>query len=434
MLQPTSLHSSDEYFGAGCHRRRIENNQNYKNINGLWLPSNPVIEQTANPPPGWGGAYEFALAARDNGIQLFAGDETDQQNSALVGLRMTDHPDRWLNLKALDLHNQCRDIDPSPNAVKWANPWDATTLEWTVSKRGVSKLITADTGAPNSFRFSLKLPAGHTCKVDDNCLVVADAQGAEWLRTHQVWAMDALENSVPSYLRMADPIGNYPVIEIGVEPGPEHVRPFRIDPQVVISGTSAIDDSYLYVPAPNYNYGGYVIIVANSYGNLLRLNSTTIPSGKIISGKISLYCSILGSSANTYFRKLVVGNAGWVEGTRGGAAQEGSNCYAYKAYSATTPVEWVDGPGVGKPANYDDEVLIDTIDSTGWWDLAISNSWFEQWKIAENNAGWYLVRPSAGTSRAFHSTEYVTDPDLVPYVTIDYSAGLGRNLRALGRR
>lgn len=101
--------------------------------------------------------------------------------------------------------------------------------------------------------------------------------------------------------------------------------------------------------AANNNYGGSSFLnISGTQRILLRANLDGINLNALTSAKLVVKlrdgASVADGSATIY--AITSENGDWVEGTKGGSTEEGSNCWNYKAYSASSPVSWAGSAGL----------------------------------------------------------------------------------------
>jgi|GEM_PF-1790733 len=185
-------------------------------------------------------------------------------------------------------------------------------------------------------------------------------------------------------------------------------------------------DTMLSSVNPTYNYG-----VSNNlglYANSLLLYkfnlASNIPAGAtILSATLKLYSSADQTNAGTiYAYKIMPANAGWVEGTHGGAAAVSVEPnWQYKDYINMT--SWTGGQGLASSgiAYYAvaESSLTMPISTSTIYNFTISSSTANSWMTEANNAGVMLKTSSAYWS--WFASKEATASNQHPILDIEYS-------------
>jgi len=176
-------------------KRTIKNYANYRTSGGVWMPSTPGLSALQGIPPDWSGACEFSHGSLRSAAQFFVRDGTDVDNRALIGMRRSDEPSSWLNIKAL---NVAGGIEPVISAdslsATYTDLWTNTILEYVLGPGGCEQFLSlTSVGHPGYFEFSLKKSGGLSYAIDEQSGVVQllDADGEERMRMGPYWAHDS---------------------------------------------------------------------------------------------------------------------------------------------------------------------------------------------------------------------------------------------------
>ena len=198
------------------------------------------------------------------------------------------------------------------------------------------------------------------------------------------------------------------------------------------------EDNYLSSESdPNkvYNNGGRAWVKVAQDGasvanTVMRFDVSSL-SGMTITGvTLSLYSGNDGHGSTSFdvsVYEIVTANKDWVEGTSTSyASQDGSSCWNYAQYDATTPTAWVGGQnGCGVSGTDRGATAMDTetiLAEDAWYDWTLSNSMVQSWvDTPADNAGVVFMADGGGYDRQdFRSHEYGT-ASLRPKLTITYT-------------
>jgi hypothetical protein len=447
-----SNHVSDEPLDGRLTRRTIGNWRFYRDPSGLWAPCASGIERYEQAPDYWGtGAYEFSHGARAGALQVHFGDKT-AANGAMCGMRESERPDRWINMKLLN----CDAVEPKTDGsrIAWRDVMQDTSFAWEARASGVTDEIEI-TGrkGPRSFAFAVRVAPGHKVDVVNGCLVVRDREGVAWLCSRPAYGVDGNgdEFSV-SYVRVADARlkgGDYTIVEkaISEKDHAERPLPMRLYPTTTLNGTTALDDTTISIQSSN-NYGGLAYTICGVLSTLARRAlyrcvSSSIPKGRIVEARLNLYRRSNASSANSNTINAYVlkdTTAAWVEGTSTGSAQSGSCSWSYTVDNTGT---WVSGSTTGpsvEGTDYDTDASPPsntyaalTSGSDALSTFLLRPAWLYAWRDGERmNNGVILRATDESTNNStilFRSNEDSTKPAL----EIDYLVSTPAHLlRAIG--
>jgi hypothetical protein len=229
-------------------------------------------------------------------------------------------------------------------------------------------------------------------------------------------------------------------VQVRYEPAPRARQVVR-----VATFTNQIQDTYVIditgATYSNLNFGAREdFSVGTAVGlrkGLLRFDLTSLPAGYDSIKRITLkltehptYDSTGSGLINAY--RIAAANKEWVEGTGSGAAQDGSACWAYKAYSATSPTNWAGSPGLSTPGtDYDTETVgtfdFDTTSNRVYevelapYTPALRDALVAEWRGPQaNNAGIVLIGPTVkGNELEIASSENSTTAAR-PVLTVEY--------------
>ncbi len=430
-------HWTDTQIAGRSRRRAVRNWSNYRqrDLSGALLADyaacSQAIEQ-GSAPIAWQGAYDFRYQVTRGPLQCFAGDSTDPSNTALVGVRRSDKPGAWINIKALGVQAVQPVTSADPLQIAWPLLWTQTDLAFRVHRHKLQKIIKRrDETAPLAFRFVLRVPDGYVLDViegEGGYLRVLDENGVCRLRSECVHGWDS--STVASTPTGALPIrmylmrGNnvtiggkiYPTVWVTFDADDcaGAVHPVFGDPTLRIEGTTDVEDTMLRASGPTANWGGYDQIIMREgatpeWRGLIRAKYSAIPGGMITGARLYMYRST-GGPANVRTYKAL---HPWVEGAQLGTAGVAN----FNEYD--TSLAWdtagCRNAGGDFDINYSDNQGINT---TAWYTWTITNSWAEAWRMSGSDNGVMLgyydsglssevrVYSSEGTNPAYWEFDY----------------------------
>lgn len=264
-----------------------------------WVRSNIDTNQATGTPDHWQGNFDFQYKMLNAPLQVFLGDSTDPSNRALVGMRRADNPSAWMNFKFIGIDNSVdMEVFPAQKAVRWQNLWNNATLWFHLNRHKLEKKIRLSApGHPSSFRFAVRIPQGYTLELVSDTLVLRDSEGDIQIKTRAPWGKDSSTVSLDTIegnqlirvsLVEADSImvGQNTFRTFKLIPNADDlataVYPVVIDPDVVISGTTDIEDNRINAGSPNVNYGSGTTLVVGAFNKtILRIIQSALPEGSV---------------------------------------------------------------------------------------------------------------------------------------------------------
>lgn len=347
-------------LGGRARRRVLSNHCNWQTKSGLWMPTlDGSPELATGIPDDWEGRHDFRYHKLDGPLQAFGGDTTDVDNTTLVGARSSANPEFWINFKALHLDNLGVDPEPVPGerTLLWRLPWVKADLAWEMARHAIRKTIRLrQPGHPPSFRFAFRLPERLDYVIEGNWLrIIRKDNGRTVIESRPAWGEDAVGEPVRVALTEGPPAGGYPTLVLTPDPDDlaAAVYPVTLDPTVVISGTTDIEDNVMRSPGSHLkNYGGYHtaaygFAAGTTWRTIARIRTGALPAGTITSfvwDYSQLSNSFTGTGGTIESFVIKAANP-WVEGTASGSTQAGSSSWQYIA----DPTGWAGTPGCSTP-------------------------------------------------------------------------------------
>lgn len=433
--------------GSGRARRReIRVGSNYKTPGNAFAPSAPGLEQAQGAPPDWAGFWDFSFAGLNAPLQTFARDSMDVGNRAMVGCRLSDRPQSWWNLKAMNVNPVDAFVSEDGLTITYAGLWDGCDLVFEVQgMRLVKRIVIWDKSiAPPHFEFTVQYGQGHDFAVSGGSMRLSQ-DGIDYLRTDIPWGKDSAttglgpdgENQIPTTLTEQAPVAGRPVVRITPDPVAmaSAFGTVTIDPTSVISGSASLQDAMILSGGnADKNYGSRADFVFKNNGtqkSLLRVLTSALPIGTYNTVDIDVYPNA-GSTIASESRRVLPGNS-WVEGTSNGVIESGAVCWNYPTYNAPP---WNGTAGCSTPhVDYqDDNVCTFGSYTSGVWATenctAAGVANFQGWVDGTYaNEGFVLGFSGASTAQLRLSSQQGTNPW---FVTIDYDELVG-GLPRLGR-
>jgi hypothetical protein len=410
-----------------------------------WQTTRP--RGVASPPsiPNWIGRVDMAYASLEAPLQAFAGDVTDPANTALYGCRVSERPNTWINWKALDVTPgvapELVTRDGDIVGARWPDLWPGATLSIEHGGHKLAKAITITSrSAPTVYRFTARIPGGHTLDLADGSRVVLrDNRGEVAMSTDPVWALDGVglppDQRKPVGCSMArEPdvtvrgVGRLPVfaIHVNADDIATATLPIEVDPTVTISAASAIDDTYIEEDYPTYNFGATTLIYTSLISTKIRrpmvkiANGSDIPAGTITACR--MYQTVRSDSKAVNWYRISDANT-WIEGRGTGAAVDGEPTWNLRAHG-TPGTAWAGSAGcLTAGTDYVDSVIASQPYMGGGtsyipYTLTIDTAAVTHWRDVASNG---MI--GVGLSYLYLATCESATPSYRPYFEIDYVLG-----------
>jgi len=437
---------TDYDMGGANRKRKIGNHVNFVDHQGNWGETISNITSQASEPPAWSGNYDFDRASLNAPMQFFARDAQDAGNRAMVGIRLSDRPQFWMNLKAHNIDNAVDVTDVSNTVVQWTGLWTDTNyrIQHLRHKIKVDFVLTGE-NHPASFTETIQLGGGMTL-VDNGNNTISVMNGEE-----EVFVMPTPYGYLESDDTQAQVVACTMVVgekvagrdTIVVTPNADdltsvgYAENIVIDPTATISGTSAIEDSQLsQVGNLNNNYGGSVLLSNKDTSGIesrpiFRITDGNFPEGTITDFKWIMRAGLTVETFSGEVYKFKPAN-NWVEGTTNGTAPEiGANCWTFLAYDASSPTNWAGSAGAGTSGtDYFADVSPPILsgDTTAVGDpltTTLPTAWVTDWRDTPSNNQGFIVNPTGGSTNGRMGSTENSNSATHPTFEIDYTAGGG---------
>jgi hypothetical protein len=320
-----SLHvtDSDCETGLAQYTRRVENFSNWlAQDTQVWGPTDHALETTGGVlPPSWVGDFDFARKIERGPLQVFVGDSSDAVNTALIGMRLSNAHQCGLLFKPLNVNTVSPTYSALDMSATWTNLWDYSTLKYSLRRGKLVKLITlSQAGHPASFRFAYKLMSGLTASLSNSAISLSNAGGTVVLRCRAPYGRDANGMRIRCTLTAAAAV-TYKGVSVPtfrITPNATDLAaatfPVWIDPTSAITGTSAIEDAFLWSAWPDDNFGGSQSLYCDgsAYRSVVRITAGNFPAGTIDAFRI--HVAGTSGAANLSAWKIDIVNL-WGEGS-----------------------------------------------------------------------------------------------------------------------
>lgn len=439
-------HFLDTPLGDGQRRRSLRNWCNYQSPAGMWLPTDQAIEDAPGTPNDWEGPdFHFTKNIARGPLQLYFGDTADPDNTTMIGARLSHAPGKWLQVQAQNVTPGVpMQVVAVEKQVRWVDLWPKSTLVYQATPNGFRKYIHLREGHPTSFTLAVRVPAGASIVPAGGGAKILDAQGQVHLRIPAPWGMDSSQgdprNGMGQPVRVAFEWG-----AAFTEPSGDQVQVFRfvpnqddlasavypvlLDPTVVISGTTDIEDNHLVLPFPTENCGGYAFAILRGgefRKEIIRLQPSSIPAGDITGFRLFLFGALV-TAPNNCTAYFVADANDWVEGTSTFADEPGACCWNQPKYLEQ---DWAGHPilGCGKSGvDFDADPTPPAINmQTGVWNAwTLKSEWPPLWRDAIRAPNGIICKESlviGDPNVVTYATENVTGP---LYFEIDYKPVAG---------
>lgn len=201
--------------------------------------------------------------------------------------------------------------------------------------------------------------------------------------------------------------------------------------QLIIKGTTNVEDANIRSNAANTNYGTLTTIsVASIFNTLIRVKnlSTLLPANATITSAVcSLYCTTNTTDGYVYAYRVLKPYTGagvtwndWV-----------TTDFEWTTVGCNDAADSVDNSGDGvRPDRWvtpeSDSVNVTTVDT--WYAFSVSAALAQAWYAGTAVENGILLKSSWATpANTFASSEYTTDATKIPFWTITYKAPNRRN-------
>lgn len=422
-------HYSDRRLSPGQLTRRIGRWLNYREPCGGWGAAAPNLAVLSSPPPNWDGLFDLDRYSRQGALQIGIGDTSDPDNRALFGLRRSDQPEAWINLKAYDGVQTVSPLwDPAGLIATFPGLWSNANVSFAANRHRIDKRIVMNSiAAPSIYRWTLRKSPGliHEWQPDGS-LLFRNAAGDPVFILPAPWAQDADNNPIGVSIVEEDPVSigghSYPVLKLTVDAGDlaGATFPVTVDPTTQITGTTDIEDTWVQIGDHN-NWGGDTFIhvgVNDSRRALIRIATVdSIPEGTITALKLHFRATVV-SGVQTLAAHVITDANDWVEGTATGQVQGGS-CDAFHTVHDT--VAWAGSAGCGTSGvDYDADGSPPqlTFFTTGWRVLNLKPEWAVAWRDGVRNPNG--IRIAQKVAQSGHAVFFSTEGGAPLYFEIDY--------------
>jgi len=331
-MEDRGQHFFDTRKAGGIVTRTLRNWCSFRRPGRPWEPTSPRVVTPAGVPDDWTGRFPFRRQSLYAPLQTFFGDDSDPDNDAMVGCRLADSPDVWIDVKALDALPS-RLVELPDNTVKWPGVWRKTTLfKQAAPSKLAGTLRLEERDHPDVVRYTVRMADGMRIEIKNNRAHILDAEGVERLHMPAPMGWDSStvnpespDGRRPIRVTMREgerrSIGGrwYQVIEI--EPDRDDLEhatyPVSIggNDTVQITGTTDIEDTYLSELLPSANYGLATTLYMRPPGieqrPLIRISVGSIPAGTITGFRLfswPVYCT-----TSTFYAYIVAGANTWSE-------------------------------------------------------------------------------------------------------------------------
>lgn len=431
-----TTHWADIVVARASRRRRIGNYGNFfRSDAGIYRPTALGVEEAQSAPYDWQGLWDFRWAQLNTPLQSFASDAaSDAASGCLWGCRLSWLPRLWVNFKLL---GALPGVTPTPNLGQRTVTWPSVLqgpghLQVDAGRHALSKKIRFD-GQPAQWpRISIRQPLGCTFEIDnETTLVFLSANGTEYMRTRPAFgwwgaASPDEDGAQTGRLRVveADPINvnGMALRTVRLVPVAEDwaaaTFPIYLDPSLVISGTTDLEDTALSSLAATSNYGAnfyvrYTQVTAptTAWRGLIRVMTSALPAGVYTAASWTYY-NTAAAGGDVLVKRVLPGND-WVEGTAVAGIQSGSTCWDYVKHNTQA---WAGSSGCNTSGvDYDSALALTIPAATGSSTTAFAAAGvaaFQGWYNSTfANEGFVIGGGGASTTVAtLHTQEYGVNP------------------------
>lgn len=421
---------------------RIRNWSNYRTPNVGFRASSPAAVNAQGTPPDWAGQFDFSFTSLKSPLQVFARDALDVGNRAMVGVRRSDKPSAWLNMKALDVQASDAVVSDDGLTITYPGLWPGCDLVYTVGGHKLKETVVIwdKSIAPSKFEWTVKYAPSYTLDIVDDVLTLRDDDGGPQIETRRPWGEDSATTaptaSGKQYIGCAlvEESSRRGLRVVCLTPNPDDmasaIGTVKLDPTTVISGTTALEDSFLSGRFDtNENRGGTSSFNITKDTNLnprcvvariTQSQAASVIPAETITGW-SYWSSFgtnftSGTGCDMRIGYIKDGND-WFEGTADGIQQVGSCCFNYAKYNTQL---W-NGGALGCKVNGSDvdstEEFVSVFGFSSTLLAVVANgntTVMENWRdaVRESNGIRWAIAEGEGTysSSLVYLTEEVTHP------------------------
>ena len=415
-------HYSDRRLSPGQLTRRIGRWLNYREPCGGWAVAAPNLAVALDVPDNWQGAFDLDRYSRHGALQIGVGDTSDPDNRALFGLRRSDQPEAWINLKAYDGVQAVSPLwDPAGLIAIFAGLWPNADVSFTVNRHRIEKRIEMAIGAPLIYRWTLREAPGVTHDWQPNGeLLFRNAAGDPVFVLPAPWATDANGDPVSVTMTEEDPVSigghSYPVIKLGIDPAGA-TYPITVDPTAVISGTTDVEDAVFWgwSPHKNKNWGAAERLLVRQTGTgplhtVARISAGSVPAGTITGFRLVFYP---WTGNYSFLSAYIVAAANdWIEGTGNPIDGEvGACCWNFAKYNSQAWAGGSSGCGISG-TDYDADATPPQILPVlnVWASLDLKTEWPPLWRDAIRAANGIILKSTGVIANNLYSSERASHP------------------------
>lgn len=422
-----NLHYTDEQIYGSDRKRTLKNWSNYRTSSGTWSPSDLQVRVATRGDDFRGFSLSHVIDGAP--LNMFIGDSASLGNRPWWGFRRSEDVNSNIVLFLVHGDGRNQSVDNKNKTITYKDCLVDSDLTLYAYPHKIEKWIKFKTeqagegGTGDRFTLGVLVPDGWTMEISRHAsyILIKDAQKKVRFKSKNLDAIDSNNNHLScKFVNMGiDSVNGNAYYKLMVQcDAVNAVYPILIDPTATLSGTSAIEDTFLNSSGVTTNWGNFSGVYygnGGSYVPIWRIDKTQIPSGTISALRLNAYSSATAASAlSSYF--IADANT-WVEGTASGSAQVGSCCWDYAIYSTQA---WAGSAGCATSGtDYDaDASPPTTTPSAGWNIIDLVASWATAWRDSTRANNGFIMHNATNTGY-FYSTENASNQ---PYFEIDYSA------------
>lgn len=374
-------------------------------------------------------------------LQSYVGNARDADYQCAASVRLSDDPNVSIDMRPIDALSS-RLVQLPDNVIKFPGVWQhATKLYQPCPDKLLGTLRLERPGHSAKFRYSLDVPDGMRIVFADNAARILDDQGAERLHilAPMGWDSSTVNPETPDgrkpvrvTMREAGTIrvGGRDCIVVELEPnkndleGATYPVEIKRNPTVQITGTTDIEDNYIYENLPTNNYGNATTLFMRPPGNeqriLLRISAGSIPAGNITGFRLFSYSPY--NTAGTIYAYFVADANDWPEGN---GTQPGNSCWQQckKDVQSWAGQQGCYLSGTDYDADGDPPSMIFDGTYNKWRQFDLKPEWPPLWRdLARTANGLIFNIPTAGQQYRMQSTEHGIYP---LYFEIDWAPAAG---------
>ena len=421
----------------GARKKTIRNWMNYRTPGSEYNLAKAKAISAQGDPPDWVGAFDFSFTSLESALQVFARDSMDVGNRAMVGVRHSENPSAWLNMKAINGSAVDAVITEEGSKITYPGLWPGCDLVYEIFGATLKETVVVwdKSISPAYFEWSLKYGPGFDLSINDSVMRLFDTSTEDcFIRSQYPTGWDSAtlgpydgKQKIRCTLTEQSSYQGNRVIRLtpNVEDMAVAIGIVYLDPPLTVDAAGDIDDNTMYSAgfADQDNNGSSISIKtepSSERRGLLRIADSALPEGDYSQANLEVYTN---TATTVTFYRILPAAAAWIEGNKvGSEASTGESNWLQMNYNETN---WPGSAGCstsGTDFTTTDSTTSGTTNAGNWNTIGLDTGIFSDWSQGVFANGGYVVTSSANNSLA--SSDNGSVPLYFELVYTEVSSGL----------